>query len=74
MNILNNDKSALVTVDLYRVNLSVNVYTQHTLSQYEYFEDPLTKEEDLNDEDIVNLEEANFISKLYDEVLRGILK
>lgn len=56
------------------MNLSVNVYTQHTLSQYEYFEDPLTKEEDLNDEDIVNLEEANFISKLYDEVLRGILK
>lgn len=52
------------------VLLSVDVYIKHPLSKPEFYDGPL-KQEELNLENIVNLKEEVFLSKLYEKVVRG---
>lgn len=70
MYIFTDDKGPLDVVDLYKVHLSVDVYIQHPISQPEFYDGPL-KQGELNPENIANLKEEDFLSKLYEKVVRG---
>ncbi|CAL5208544.1 unnamed protein product [Lathyrus oleraceus] len=69
MNVSIDDKGALEIDDIYRVQLSVDIYIQHTLSHPEYY-DGLLDEIEVNHNDIVN-ESEEVLATMYEEVING---
>lgn len=69
MHVLADDKGALDFADLCKVYLSVDIYTQYSMSPLGFYDGPF-KEEELNHEDTINFEEKDLLSKLYEEIIR----
>lgn len=76
MHILNDDKGAHDIANLSKVHLSVEVFMQHPPSQLEFFVGPINEEvmDVVNLQEIVNLDEDDHLSKLYEELVTKVQK